>query len=94
MIIGLLTLDLCIPMCSSLKEKRRHLNALKANLSRDFNVSVAEIGEHDKWQAAVLAVAHVGLTRPVVDSVLSHIVAYVERFKSVEITNHQTELIT
>ena len=61
MVIGVLTVDLYIPLCQSLKEKRRPLNALKTKLSAAFNVSVAEVDEQDSWQKSVRTFVHVGL---------------------------------
>lgn len=93
MIIGVLTISLHIPASNSLKEKRRHLNALRAKLASNFNVSVAEVDERDKWQKAVMAIVHVGITKPVVNSVISHIIAYIEQLNFVNVINYETELI-
>ena len=57
MSIGLLTLEIHLPGCSSLKEKRRRLKPLLARLSREFNISVAEIDHQDVWQNAIVACA-------------------------------------
>ncbi len=93
MIIGVARISLHLPVCRSLKEKRRHLNAIKARLSSAFNVSVAEIDDQDKWQKAVLAVAHVGVSRPVVDSVLAQAVDKVEAYHDARLLDYETELI-
>lgn len=55
--IGVLTIHLHLPACSSLKEKRGRLKPLIARLHREFNVSVAEMDLHDMWQEAVIACA-------------------------------------
>jgi uncharacterized protein YlxP (DUF503 family) len=57
MALGLLTIHLHIPGCTSLKEKRSRLKPLLARLHREFNVSVAEVDRHDAWQEAVIACA-------------------------------------
>ncbi len=93
MIIGVARISLRLPGCHSLKEKRRHLNTIKARLSAAFNVSVAEVDDQDKWQKAVLAVAHVGLSRPVVDSLLAHVVDKVEAYHDAQMLDYETELI-
>jgi uncharacterized protein YlxP (DUF503 family) len=41
MSIGILTLEIQLPGCKSLKEKRSRLKPLIARLHREFNVSVA-----------------------------------------------------
>ena len=55
MAIGTLTLQLEIPGCKSLKNKRSRLKPLLTRLHREFNISVAEIDHHDAWQSAVIA---------------------------------------
>jgi uncharacterized protein len=57
MIVGLLTIHLFIPGCTSLKEKRSRLKPLLARIQREFNVSAAEVERQDTWQEAILACA-------------------------------------
>ncbi len=52
-----LRLELRIPAAQSLKQKRRDLKRLIAQLSRDFSVSVAEVDHHELWQRATLGLA-------------------------------------
>jgi uncharacterized protein YlxP (DUF503 family) len=52
--IGILTLYLQIPGCTSLKEKRSRLKPLLARLHREFNISVAEMNNHDAWQESTV----------------------------------------
>ncbi len=58
--IGVLTIHLHLPACSSLKEKRGRIKPLIARLHREFNVSVAEMDLQDKWREAVIACAMIG----------------------------------
>lgn len=57
MAVGLLTVELYLPMNDSLKGKRGILKPLIARLRRDFNVSVCEADAQDAWTRAVLEVA-------------------------------------
>ena len=57
MTIGILTLQIHIPGCGSLKEKRRRLKPLLTRLHREFNISVSEIDNHDVWQSTTIACA-------------------------------------
>jgi len=57
MAIGLLTLELYLPLNNSLKGKRGILKPLIARLRRDYNVSVCEADAQDVWTRAVLEVA-------------------------------------
>ena len=94
MIIGVLTVYLYLPLCNSLKEKRRHLNSLKARLASGSNVSIAEVDDQDKWQRSVVALVHVGTHKPVVESALSHMIARIENFNSLQVLNYETEIIS
>jgi hypothetical protein len=78
MFVKLLTVDLLIPGCSSLKEKRFVLSSLKARLRGRFNVSVAEVDHQDKWQRAVIAVAIVGGDHRVVDEACASVRRFIE----------------
>ena len=68
MVLKLVTIDLLIPCCSSLKEKRYVINSIKTKLRRRFNVAVSEVGYQDKWQRCRLAIVTVGTDRNIVDS--------------------------
>lgn len=56
MAIGLLTLELYLPLNQSLKGKRGILKPLKARLRREFNVSVCETDAQDMHSRAALEV--------------------------------------
>jgi len=58
--VGVLTIHLHLPGCTSLKEKRGAIKPFMARLHREFNVSSAEMGLQDKWQQAVISCAMVG----------------------------------
>jgi len=60
MTLGILTLHLRLPGCTSLKEKRGRLKPLLARLHREFNLSVAEMDRQDQWREAVVACAVIG----------------------------------
>lgn len=76
--IATLTIHLHLPTCSSLKEKRGHIKPLIARLHREFNVSVAEMDLHDKWQEAVIVCAMVGNERGHLESALQNVANWVE----------------
>lgn len=73
MFVGVLTLDLHLPEVESLKGKRMIINSLLDRIRARFNVSAAQIDDHDLWQSATLAVAVVSNDRRTVDSVLNHV---------------------
>jgi uncharacterized protein len=78
MIIGVLQVDLSIPGADSLKANRMVLRSLKDPIRSGFNVSIAEIGENDQWQRAVLAIAVVCNDKRFASQVLSKVVDFIE----------------
>jgi uncharacterized protein YlxP (DUF503 family) len=70
MVVGVVTWDLHLSGCASLKDKRRVLRSLKDRLHQQFNVSVAETAAHDRWQRAELTCAVVATDRRHAESVL------------------------
>lgn len=80
MSLGLLTIYLTIPGCTSLKEKRSRLKPLMTRLQREFNISVAEIDHQDIWQNAVLAIALVSSDRRQTTRALQKIPNWIETY--------------
>jgi len=70
-IVGVVTWELHLDGCRSLKEKRRILKSLKDRLHNRFNVSVAETSHQDAWQRAELTCCVVATDRRHGQSVLS-----------------------
>lgn len=92
--ISLLTLTLHIPGCTSLKEKRSRLKPLLARLHREFNVSVAEMGQQDHWQQSVIACAWVSSDAAHTHRSLQAVAAWVERnWPDVEVMDDEIELL-
>ncbi len=92
MIVGLTTIDIHIPLSSSLKEKRRILNPLKSRIRNKFNVSISEVGYNDTWQRSLIAITTVGNEASIVNSVLSEAIKEIERDFNVQIINYKTEI--
>lgn len=90
--VGVLQVELQIPGSASLKEKRMVLKSLKDRIRQRFNVSVAEVAEHDKWQKAILGVASVGSDKRYVNGTLSRVVDLIKSSRSVELVDYQMEL--
>lgn len=90
--IGIVEIELKLPGNDSLKAKRMVLRSLKERIKKHFNVSIAEVGDQDKWQKAILGVACVGADKRYVNGVLSKVVDLIEGAKLVELLDYQMEL--
>lgn len=93
MTIGILKLILFLPESNSLKAKRMILHSLKARLRNNFNVAVTQICDEDKWQKTTLAVVGVQKERKNMNSVLSDIINFVEKFNQINLIDYEMEMI-
>ena len=81
MAVGLLTLELYLPLNDSLKGKRGILKPLIARLRRDFNVSVCEADMQDRHAYAVLEVVCVSANHAQAHRQLQKLANRVERWR-------------
>lgn len=92
--VGTLTLEIHIPQCHSLKQKRSHLKPILAALHKQFNISASEIGQNDHHQFAVLACAAVSNDAVHVQQVLTKIPDWIEsRFPNIQIVDEQLTML-
>ena len=77
MTVGLARVTLFVAGSHSLKEKRSVVRRLKDLVTQKFNASIAEVGENDVWQRAVVGLALVGNERRFVESQLDEVLAFV-----------------
>lgn len=92
--IGVCRVQLRLPENHSLKGKRRVLKSLVARLHNRFNVSAAEVDDHDSWQIASIAVSCVSNDERHADQVMATVISFIrsERLDA-EIIDYETELI-
>jgi uncharacterized protein YlxP (DUF503 family) len=69
-VVAVVTWELHLSGCQSLKDKRRIMKSLKDRLHNRFNVSVAETSHQDRWQRAELSCCVVTTDRHHAESVL------------------------
>ena len=91
--IGTLKLTFNIPWANSLKDKRMVVKSLTTKLRDKFGVSVAEIDGQDIHRTAVLGVACVGDAAAQIDSVLDHMLNWIETNSEAPLTKVEREII-
>jgi uncharacterized protein YlxP (DUF503 family) len=79
--VGTLTIELHLPGCDSLKQKRSRLRPLLARLHREFNISAAEIDHNDRHHDAVIACAIVSNDAKHIQRVLEKIPDWIEKYR-------------
>jgi len=92
-LIGVLSIQLYLPGCTSLKEKRSRLKPLLVRLHKEFNVSATEMDWQDKWQEAVIACGMVGNDRVHLEQSLQAIARWVAgNWLDVQLVDENIEL--
>ena len=72
--VGACQVRLRLPENLSLKGKRRVLKSITTRVASKFNVSIAEVDDHDSWQLATLGLCFVSNNNRYTNEVLSKIV--------------------
>ena len=95
MSVGVCRLKIHIPGSRSLKDKRSVVKSLIARLRKQFNLSVAEVDDHDLWQMATIGMACVSQHNNRVDEVISAAISLIERdFPTIEIVEKEKEIFS
>ena len=80
-----LRVELFFPLSHSLKERRALIRPVLDGLRNRFPVSVAEVGDTEKWQRASVGIAVVGSAVSVVEHVLDDCERFVWSFPELEV---------
>ncbi|MFN2203990.1 MAG: DUF503 domain-containing protein [Caldilineaceae bacterium] len=81
MAVGLLTLELYLPLNDSLKGKRGIVKPVIARLRREYNVSVCEADMQDRRNYAVLEVVCVSTSQTQAHKLLQRVAKRVENWR-------------
>ncbi|MFN2568111.1 MAG: DUF503 domain-containing protein, partial [Candidatus Dormibacteria bacterium] len=82
-----------VPESSSLKDKRQVVGSLTARLRRTFNVAVAEVGDLNLWQSAVIGIACVSESSRHADEMCQKVLRFVDREADALVTASRFELV-
>lgn len=86
-------IELYLPHPCSLKEKRAILKGLIAKVKREFNVSIAEVGELNARRRAELGAALVSNDGAFTNRVLAKLVDLIDRESAVVIEDYRIEIL-
>ena len=91
--IGILQFTINIPHAASLKDKRSVVRSMKDRIRRKFNVSIAEVDDHDTWNMATLGATMVGTDVGYINGALSKLVDVLDEWREATLDDHQIEII-
>src|SRR5256885_14084030 len=94
MVVGVLRLALVTRGARSLKERRHALRRIIDRARARYNVSIAEVGDNDIWQRALVGVTAVANDRSFVNEVLDKVVRDVEMLGVADLVGREMELET
>ena len=85
MIFGLCELELYLPECHSLKEKRNILRRYKYFLRSKYNISISEIEYKEIWKKSIIGIACVGDNRIIINKIIDRVINETEDYKNIEL---------
>ncbi len=93
--LGVCRISLHLPDSASLKDKRHVSRSLTTRIRNTFNVSVAEIEDHDLWQRLTLGVCCVSTDAAHANEIVSKVVEFIEDSRrDLELLDYETEIIS
>lgn len=94
MSIGILKVKLLLPENHSLKGKRQVIKSITARVRDRFNVSVAELEDHDRWQVATLGVSCISSHGRQASQVLNRVAEFIAHSRwEAELLDYEIEIL-
>ena len=94
MTVGIARIQFRLHGNQSLKDKRKVVKSLIEKSRHRFNVAVAEVEDQDLHQRATLAIAVIGSDGRILNSVLDHIIDFMDSLNLADLVHHEIELIS
>lgn len=92
MVVGTCLADILIEDSNSLKDRRRVVRSIVAHLRRNYNVSVAELGDQRLWQRTLLGVACLASETQSADRLLNKVIRYLDTHPRISLLDCQVEV--
>jgi len=93
MTIGLLRMDLLLPMTRSLKDKRSILSRLKNQVRNKFNVAISELGMGDEMSRSQIGIATISNDSSVAHDILRQTEQFIETHFEVQVVGRRIEML-
>lgn len=91
--IGICSLEIFIYDVNSLKEKRSVIKSLINKSKNKFNISIAEVGDNDKWNRSIIGFSCVSNDTKLIDKVIESEIKFILGNFPVEILNTNREIL-
>lgn len=92
--IGFCEIELYLPGVLSLKQKRGMVKSMLTKMRNKFNIANAEVGNHETWQSATIAITTVSNSSKHLHQTIDKALKWIEsNYPDAIIINHQTEIL-
>jgi uncharacterized protein YlxP (DUF503 family) len=89
--VALLQVELRIPGCRSLKQKRSVIKRLINAVRSQHNVAIAEIDDHDMWGRAVFGLVTINNKSEHADQILQRVIREIGHFEGADLVDYRIE---
>jgi len=93
MVIGALSVTIQVPDSTSLKEKRQVVRSITSRLRNTFNVAVAEVGDQNLWQSAIIGIVCVSSDTRHADEMAQKVLKFVDDDGNALVLDSRFELV-
>lgn len=93
MIIGICTCEIFIFNANSLKSKMSVVKSIIEKSKNRFNISIAEVGENDKWQKSIIAFSTISNDQKIVEETIEKVINFFDSYSEIEIINIKREIL-
>lgn len=93
MIIGICTCEIYIFNANSLKSKRSVVKSIIEKSKNRFNISIAEVGENDKWQKSIIAFSTISNNQRLVEETIEKVINFFDSYSEIEIIKIKREIL-
>lgn len=93
MVVGVLRVEVHLPVSQSLKDKRSVLKSVRDRVRHRFNVAVAELDSNEMWQRATLGISTVGEDRAYVEGLLRELTEWLRATRLVELIRVEEDYV-
>lgn len=91
---GVCKFKIHIPDNHSLKEKRRIVKSIMSKLRNQYNISIAEVDDHELWQIATLGMSCISNSNSHVDEIFNNILNFIrQNYPEIEIVDYDIEIM-
>jgi len=93
MVVGVTVIELMVHNSSSLKAKRQVVKSILGKVRSKYDLSIAEVDDHDKWQRCSLGFAVVSTEAGHAHAMMESITNYIENLYLAEVVNTHIEIV-